>query len=289
MEAAQLIAQGNVIGWCQGKMEFGPRALGNRSILADPRPKENKDRINSMVKKREGYRPFAPSVIEERVRDYFELPDCELNLDFMVFNLNVKKHVQEILGATTHVNGTSRVQTVNKYQNPKYWQLIKHFEELTGVGVLLNTSFNNMAEPIVATVHDAITCFLTTGLDYLIIEDYLISKVSNIKENFQKFTVSLVPSAILKCEKNTYSQPQYQIYFHHRQQSPKSISEDVYNYLLQLGNQRHFSFNFSDAFINEIFNLWSERYLSFHPIKTHTRLYYSADIAIESDNLTVTN
>jgi len=174
--AARLMAEGAVIGWAQGRSEFGPRALGNRSILADPRPAKNKDLINAMVKKREGYRPFAPSVIEEATAEFFEVPQNQNEFPFMCFVLNVRPEKRELLGAITHIDGTARIQTVSKKTNPKYWELINEFGKLTGVSMLLNTSFNNNVEPIVDSVRDSVVCFLTTKLDHLIIGDYLVSK-----------------------------------------------------------------------------------------------------------------
>jgi len=173
---AQLLAEGAVIGWIQGRSEFGPRALGNRSILADPRPAENELRINQMIKKREEYRPFAPSVLEEKVSEYFHVPAAQTQLPFMIFVLSVREHVQDLLGAITHVDGTARVQTVSRETNPLYWQLIYEFEKLTGVPILLNTSFNNNAEPIVDSLEDAIVCFLTTGINYLVVGNLVVTK-----------------------------------------------------------------------------------------------------------------
>jgi len=175
-EAAKLLADGAIIGWVQGKSEFGPRALGNRSILGDPRPPENKDIINAMVKKREAFRPFAPSILEEYVEEYYIVPGKYKKFPFMTFVLDVKKEKQEILGAVTHVDGTARIQTVSKKTNPKFWEVIDEFRKITGVPVLLNTSFNNNVEPIVNSIDDAITCFLTTKLHYLVVGDYLIKK-----------------------------------------------------------------------------------------------------------------
>lgn len=175
-ETARLLAGGAVAGWVQGRSEFGPRALGNRSILADPRPVENKDRINAMVKKREGYRPFAPSVRQERAGDYFELPAGATEFPFMTFALRVREDARQLLGAVTHVDGTARVQTVARDANPRYWTLLRAFEDLTGVPILLNTSFNNNAEPIVDSLDEAVACFLTTGLDALVVGDYLVRK-----------------------------------------------------------------------------------------------------------------
>jgi carbamoyltransferase len=173
---ARLLADGAVVGWVQGRSEFGPRALGNRSILADPRPASNKLLINQMVKKREAYRPFAPSVLEEKLHQFFDVPPGRATFPFMVFVLNVQAHQRETLGAITHIDGTARVQTVARTENPRYWELIHEFEKLTGVPILLNTSFNNHAEPIVDSIEEAIVCFLTTGLNYLVVGDYLVSK-----------------------------------------------------------------------------------------------------------------
>jgi carbamoyltransferase len=173
---AQLLASGAVVGWVQGRSEFGPRALGNRSILADPRPAANKDRINAMVKKREGYRPFAPSVLEEDARDYFDVPGQVEALPFMIFVVPVREDKRALLGATTHVDGTARVHTVSRDTNPRYWELIKAFKDLTGVPVVLNTSFNNNAEPIVDSVEDAVVTFLTTDIDHLVVGDCLVTK-----------------------------------------------------------------------------------------------------------------
>jgi carbamoyltransferase len=174
--AARLLSNGAVVGWIQGRSEFGPRALGNRSILADARPAGNKDLINAMVKKREQYRPFAPSVIDTAAAQYFELPVARCDLSFMTFAVRVKEDFRAILQAVTHIDGTARVQTVSRQANPRYWQLLKAFEEYTGLPILLNTSFNNNAEPIIDSIDDGVACFLTTGLNYLVIDDFVIEK-----------------------------------------------------------------------------------------------------------------
>lgn len=278
LETALLLAEGKVVGWMQGQMEFGPRALGNRSILADPRPKENKDRINEMVKKREGYRPFAPSVIEERVEKYFELPCAKINLDFMVFNLRVKERAQSLLGATTHVNGTSRVQTVSKDTNLKYWNVIKEFENISGTAVLLNTSFNNMAEPIVSSVQDGVACFLTTGLDYLVIGDYMVSKSPNIKQNLSNLDISITASAVLRCEQTTSLEEMHEIYFHYNPSYNKLISKNMYEYLSCLSSGNSYSLPFE--LMEEIYYLWVHRFLVIKPppdnLSTSDRLYLQA-------------
>lgn len=170
--AAKYISQGNIAGWFQGKMEWGPRALGARSIVCDPRRKEMKDILNRRIKHREPFRPFAPSILEEKTGKYFEKTHPS---PFMLFAYKVKPDKRDLIPAPTHVDGTGRLQTVSKKTNPEYWKLIKEFENITGVPVVLNTSFNEN-EPIVNTPEEAINCFLRTKMDVLVIEDYIIYK-----------------------------------------------------------------------------------------------------------------
>ena len=169
---APLIAAGKVVGWFQGGMEWGPRALGNRSILADPRRPEMKDVLNARVKHREKFRPFAPSVLAEATGEYFDqsYPD-----PFMLKVYNVREEQRHRIPAVTHVDGTGRLQTVDRESNPLYWELISEFGSLTGVPVVLNTSFNEN-EPIVCRPEEAIQCFLRTKMDALAIGNYLIRK-----------------------------------------------------------------------------------------------------------------
>ncbi|MCH8623088.1 carbamoyltransferase C-terminal domain-containing protein [Undibacterium sp. TS12] len=190
--AAELIVNGHVIAWVQGRSEYGPRALGNRSILADPRKGENKQIINAMVKMREGYRPFAPSVIEEQAKDYFEFPALVSVAPYMTIIVPVHPHEHAHLGAITHVDGTARVQTVSKVSNPLYHQLIEHVGKLSGVPMVLNTSFNNHAEPIVDSVDDAVTCFLTTGIERLVVGNWIVEKTKAAEKNDVLF--GLIPS-----------------------------------------------------------------------------------------------
>jgi carbamoyltransferase len=211
-QAAQLIADGNVIGWVQGRSEFGARALGNRSILADPRPAENKRIINAMIKKREGYRPFAPSIIEERLRDFFEAPPTLRSAPFMVITLPVKEEFRQLLGAVTHVDGTARVQTVSQNVNPLFYAVIEQFSKLTGVPLVLNTSFNNNFEPIVDSIDDAITCFMTTGLHRLIISDWIVEKQPILKERILlDFEIKLPSTRRLVCRTQASGSHQYLI------------------------------------------------------------------------------
>jgi len=169
-KTAQFIAEGMVVGWFQGRMEWGPRALGNRSIVVDPRRADMKDILNARIKRREPFRPFAPSILLERVGEYFErdYPD-----PFMIKVYSIRPEKRAEIPAVTHVDGTGRLQTVKKEDNPLYWQLIKEFENLTGVPVVLNTSFNEN-EPIVCTPQEALDCFLRTKMDVLVLGPYMI-------------------------------------------------------------------------------------------------------------------
>jgi carbamoyltransferase len=169
------IANGQIVGWFQGRMEFGPRALGNRSILADPRRKEMKDTLNSRIKYREPFRPFCPSILAEATGDYFE---SDYSSPFMVMAYKIKPQQRERIAAVTHQDGTGRLQTIEKDVNPLYWGLIKRFSEISGVPVLLNTSFNEN-EPIVDTPHQALDCFLRTQMDVLVMGPYLLLKSEN--------------------------------------------------------------------------------------------------------------
>lgn len=172
-KAAQILAEGKVLGWFQGRMEFGPRALGNRSILADPRRVEMKDILNMKVKHREWFRPFAPSVLEEHCREYFDDPRPS---PFMLTACNVLVEKRKLVPAITHVDGTGRVQTVDKVSNRHYRLLIEEFYHLTGTPLILNTSFNTRGEPMVCSPEDAIKTFLNTQMDALILGDYLVEK-----------------------------------------------------------------------------------------------------------------
>lgn len=192
-QLAALLDQENVIGWCQGRMEFGPRALGGRSILGDPRSRKMQSVMNLKIKYRESFRPFAPAVLAEDVSEYFELKDRspymlivapvakkhqtpmsdEESKLFGIEKLNVPR---SSLPAVTHVDYSARVQTVHKETNPKFYDLLKAFKKRTGCGVLVNTSFNVRGEPIVCTAEDAYRCFMRTEMDYLVVENFLLSK-----------------------------------------------------------------------------------------------------------------
>lgn len=191
---AGLLAEGEVVGWAQGRAEFGPRALGSRSILADPRPAENRDRVNLLVKQRESYRPFAPVVTAEAAARYFDLPAARADYGYMGFIVAVREQWRSELAAITHVDGTARVQVLRPGINPKVERLLAAFGALTGVEVLLNTSFNNYAEPIVHTPADALTCLLTTGLSALAVGPFLVRRVPGaVEAGLATLHVSLMP------------------------------------------------------------------------------------------------
>jgi carbamoyltransferase len=192
-DIAQKIANGNIIGWFQGRMEFGPRALGNRSILGDPRNSEMQKKINLKIKYRESFRPFAPSILEEDIHHYFNIsypspymlltaplkkektlePPKNYNNLNLLEKLNTKR---SDIQAVTHVDFSARIQTVNKISNPRYWKLINEFKKLTNYSLLINTSFNVRGEPIVCTPEDAYRCFMNTDMDYLVINDFVYCK-----------------------------------------------------------------------------------------------------------------
>lgn len=173
--AAENIYLGYIIAWMQGRMEFGPRALGHRSILADPRCPSMRDKINKAVKKRESFRPFAPSVKLEKAHIFFELNQY-MELPHMLFTAQVKKEYRESLPAITHVDGSARIQTVNREEHPLYWQLIDEFEKKSNIPILLNTSFNVKGQPIVCSPEDAIKTLLSTDIDALFVGQYYVKK-----------------------------------------------------------------------------------------------------------------
>ena len=174
-EAARLIADGRVVAWYRGRMEFGPRALGHRSILADPGHPEMRDRINAMVKMREAFRPFAPAVSIEQVDRWFDVPPMTA-LPFMIMTVDVRREFRQDLPAITHVNGSARVQTVSATDNPEFHALLQAVGKVTGREMVLNTSFNVKGQPIVNTPGEALETFLGTGIEFLFLENMLVSR-----------------------------------------------------------------------------------------------------------------
>ena len=175
IKTAELLNDGNVIAWFRGAMEIGPRALGNRSLLYDPRRTNAVALLNEKVKHREPFRPFCPSVLEEKASEWFVISGNPTPAKYMLMACKVREEKRSKIPAVTHVDGTARIQTVERKVNPSYYRLLQEFEKLTGVPVLLNTSFNDQ-EPIVCTPQDAINTFLKTGIDYLIMGDYIVTR-----------------------------------------------------------------------------------------------------------------
>jgi carbamoyltransferase len=192
-DVAAKLSEGNVVGWFQGRMEFGPRALGGRSILGDARNPEMQKKLNLKIKYREGFRPFAPSVLEEDIAEYFDL-DRESPYMLLVAPIREDKKIplpegyherplyerlyflRSDLPAITHIDYSARIQSVSRETNPRYWELINEFKNLTGYGIIVNTSFNVRGEPIVCTPDDAYRCFMRTEMDFLVVGNYVLDK-----------------------------------------------------------------------------------------------------------------
>jgi carbamoyltransferase len=171
-KTAKALADGKIVGWFQGRMEWGPRALGNRSILADPRNAAIKDVLNAKIKRRESFRPFAPSILREEVAEWFETDD---DVPFMMKVFQIRTKYRDMIPAVIHVDGTGRLQTVHKETNPRFYRLIEHFRDLTGVPLVLNTSFNEN-EPVVCYPEEALDCFLRTKMDLLVVGNFWIAR-----------------------------------------------------------------------------------------------------------------
>ncbi len=272
--AAQLLADGAVLGWAQGRSEYGPRALGNRSILADARPSDNKQRINAMIKKREAYRPFAPVVTAEAANTYFDLPETHANYDFMSFVVNVREGRKAELGAVTHVDGSARIQIVHPVSNKRFYDLVRRFGELTGTPVLLNTSFNNNAEPIVQTTQDALTCFLTTGLDLLVIDDFLVRRRLGASLAFDNMALRFRPTTrLIKRIRQTAAGRRevcHEIVLDHSKGSTAEISPDLFGLLESADGVRTLgslagSSGISLGIRHELYSLWQQRFFTLRP------------------------
>ncbi|MFI7643878.1 carbamoyltransferase [Nonomuraea sp. NPDC049400] len=273
--AAQLLADGAALGWAQGRSEYGPRALGNRSILADARPGDNKRRINAMIKKREAYRPFAPVVTPEAARTYFDLPETRANYDFMSFVVNVREDRRHELGAVTHIDGSARIQIIDSVSNKRFYDLVRRFGELTGTPVLLNTSFNNNAEPIVQTTQDAITCFLTTGLDFLVIDDFVVRRREGASLAFGNLAPRLRPATrLVKRIRHTAAgshQVCYELILDHAKGSTTEISLDLFNLLEHADGVQSLKSlagpeGISQDVRHELYSLWQQRFFTLRPV-----------------------
>jgi predicted NodU family carbamoyl transferase len=273
--AAQLLADGAVLGWAHGRSEYGPRALGNRSILADSRPSGNKQRINAMIKKREAYRPFAPVVTPEAASTYFDLPETRANYEFMSFVVNVREDRKAELGAVTHIDGSARIQIVDPVSNKRFYDLVRRFGELTGTPVLLNTSFNNNAEPIVQTTQDALTCFLTTELDFLVIDDFLVRRRPGTSLAIDNLTLRLRPvTRLIKRIRHTSTGRRevcHEISLDHPNGSTAEISPSLFNLLepadgVQTVRSLAGPGGLSQEVRQELYGLWQRRFFTLRPV-----------------------
>jgi carbamoyltransferase len=175
-DAVELLCDGRIIGWFDGGSELGPRALGQRSILCDPRRPDGKETLNRRVKMREAFRPFAPAVLLEEAANWFEFGETSAESPFMLRVVKVNRERRDQVPAIVHVDGTGRVQTLTRANNGRFYELVRKFYEQTGVPMLLNTSFNRMGQPIIETPADAIECLLSTGLDCCVFEDRIVFK-----------------------------------------------------------------------------------------------------------------
>lgn len=273
--AARLLAGGAVLGWACGSSEYGPRALGNRSILADPRPSGNKERINAMIKQRENYRPFAPVVTAEAAAEFFEMPATRANYDFMSFVVDVRETRRPELGAVTHVDGSARIQVIDRASNERFFRLVQRFGQLTGVPVLLNTSFNNSAEPIVQSVHDVLTCFLTTELDFLVVDDFLVCRRPGRRLALDNLLLEFRPVTRLTKLKTMTSadcqQTCFEIYLDYAKGPRATISSNLFAMLeIADGLQTVECLakvigGLTDAVRQELYELWQRRFFKLRP------------------------
>lgn len=266
---AQLIADGAVVGWMQGRTEFGSHALGNRNVFANPRMLESRDRVHKALGIENGNSPFAAAVLEEEAGEYFDLPAAPESFRFKTFVVKVREDKRALLPAVTHVDGTTRLQTVSQKSNPLYWQLLKAFREITGVPVLLNTSLNSNTEPMVATLADGIVTFLTTGIDYLVAGDFVAEKNPALQEKFSSLMLSLPPyvkifrsKGYAERQKNS---PRDEIRTSYDAQFRRKISPHVSELLLgldgpkPLGELLQAANGKQSELLAELNQLWSER------------------------------
>ncbi|MGY4430720.1 hypothetical protein ACVWWO_003197 [Bradyrhizobium sp. F1.13.1] len=234
-----------------------------------------------MVKKRESYRPFAPSVLEEDAGAFFELPDSRAEYPFMNFVVRVRESKRALLGAITHIDGTARVQTVSRTNNAAYWELINAFKSRTGVPILLNTSFNNNAEPIVDSVADAITAFLSTELDGLVVGSFLVKKRATTLESWTELAVSLPPHASLYRVRAHAGRERQEtvceIRMGHSSHDSVRVSHDLFDMLMQIEKEAVLADLLArvtsdktrrEGLVNELRGLWDQRRIRLHPARS---------------------
>jgi carbamoyltransferase len=270
--AAEIIAQGAIVGWAQGRSEFGSRALGNRNVFVDPRSAESRRRFNEMLKRGEDYRPLAAAVLEEDAREFFDLPSGMDSFPFAAFVVKARDGASLALPAAIHVDGTARLQTVCRETNPRLWALIRAFKEITGIPVLASASFNSGAEPTIDSVNDAIVSFLTTGIDRMVVGDFMVERRSPAWDDQASLLVSLPPYMKLFCIKGFAERrraaARYEIRTSYDSQFRRSVSEGLYELLLALDGPKPVrellgadaaESERNRALVAELNQLWSER------------------------------
>jgi carbamoyltransferase len=272
MRAAEMIAEGGVVGWVQGRSEFGSHALGNRNVFVDPRSEESRHRLNKALRRSENYRPLAPAVLEENAREFFDLPAGRDSFPFAAFTVKVRDNKRNLLPATTHVDGTARVQTVSRETNPAFWALIRAFKEITGIPALASASFNSSAEPVVDSVNDAIVSFLTTGLDFMVVGDFIVKKRVPTWDDQVSLLVSLPPYVKLWRIKGFVERKRGatrdEIRTSYNSQFRLSISGELCELLLTLDGEKSLrdllgadaaKSDRNQSLVSELNQLWSER------------------------------
>jgi carbamoyltransferase len=275
---AELIANGSVVAWVQGRSEFGTHSLGNRCVLADPRTSESVQRVNKALNKDESFWPLAPSVLEEDARDFFELPADAALFSFKTFMVSVRPEKRDLLPATIDAHGAARLHVVSRTQNPRFWELIKAFKDITGIPVLLSTSFNNNSEPTVATVQDALASFVTSGVDHLAIGDFMVRKSAPPKESQLSMLVSLPPYVQLFRSKGFLERSKNgarnEIRTSYNSQFRRGISQQMSELLMRIGNHKpvrellvesNIGPDQEETVLAELHRLWTERLVSMRP------------------------
>jgi carbamoyltransferase len=269
---AERLAQGAVVGWVQGRSEFSPRALGNRNVLADPRSAANRTRVDAALKRPPGTVAVTPSVLEEDARDFFELPGGTDSFPYMAFAVKVREDRRQALAAAIHADGRAWLQTVSRETNPRYWQLIKAFKDLTGIPAVLSTSFCSGAEPIVDSVEDAVVSFLTTELDELVIGDFVARRGTPAHDDWLSLRLSLRPYVVLQQTRRFVTPARMAASLRIRTTYDAAVSvpvsDELFSLLMGLAGEQRLEELFGDhgtaadlqrALLAEIDGLWRKR------------------------------
>ncbi|PYQ55792.1 MAG: nodulation protein [Acidobacteria bacterium] len=269
---AELLAGGALVGWVQGRSEFCSRSLGNRSVLADPRAVENRARVDAALKRPAGSVPIVPAVLEEKAREFFAPPDGMDSFPYTAFAVRAREDKRPLLGATLLADGTGWLQTVSRETSPRFWELIRAFEDLTGLPALLNTSFSTRAEPTVESVEDAVVAFLTTDLDHLVVGDFVVRKRAPTRESLLALAVSLPPYVRLQRNRSFVAPERMatrcQIRTSYDAGFSRSVSSPLFDLLMSVEGEKRLGELLRErgmegadepALIAELNELWSQR------------------------------